>query len=211
MPEWRAGMVRIVGNAPTSLAETPGFARPDYFGGETLASGQAMLSSLASHPVKLFQIDEFGDFLADVLGPKSQAHRKAIATHLKTLYRSAGSIMFGTEYADQQLGPRADFHQPHACLYATTIPGQFWPVIEGKSLHDGLMARVLLFVSPCNYPDAASGSLEEPPDALVDALKAIGAGAERREHYTGNLMGGAAPIKVFTVPNTPDGRRHTGH
>jgi len=103
MPEWRAGMVRIVGNAPTSLAETPGFARPDYFGGETLASGQAMLSSLASHPVKLFQIDEFGDFLADVLGPKSQAHRKAIATHLKTLYRSAGSIMFGTEYADQQL------------------------------------------------------------------------------------------------------------
>ena len=47
--------------------------------------------------------------------------------------------------------------------------------------------------------------------ALVDALKAIGAGAEGREHYTGNLMGGAAPIKVFTVPNTPDGRRHTGH
>jgi hypothetical protein len=177
---------------------------PDYFGGETLASGQAMLSSLASHPVKLFQIDEFGDFLDDVLGPKSVAHRKSIATHLKTLYSSAGSIMFGTEYADQQARPRADFHQPHACLYATTTPGQFWSAIEGKSLNDGLMARILLFVSPCNYPDAATGSLEEPPDALVDALKAIAAGAEGHEYYTGNLTGSGAPIKAFTVPNTPD-------
>jgi hypothetical protein len=181
-----------------------------YLGGEKLASGQAMLTALNRHPAALFQIDEFGDFLADVLGPKSAPHRKDIAANLKTLYSSAATFMTGTEYADAKMRPRVDIQQPHACLYATTTPGQLWSAIAGNSLHDGLMARVLLFVSPCSYPDEDESAVYDPPPSdLVEALQAIARGpGEALE--PGNLGTFSAPMsgkiahEAHTVPNTPD-------
>jgi hypothetical protein len=42
-----------------------------YLGGETLASGSALMTSVAQHPVRLFQVDEFGHFIHAVLDPRS--------------------------------------------------------------------------------------------------------------------------------------------
>ena len=169
-----------------------------YLGGERIASGQAMLTALLRHPAQLFQIDEFGDFLADVLSPKASAHRRDIASALKTLYSSASTFMAGTEYANAKDRPREDIQQPHACLYATTTPGQLWTAIAGRSLHDGLMARVLVCVSPCSYPDEAPGTHEPVPAALIGALQAIAAGAEPTEE--GNLA--MLRLNPALVPNS---------
>ena len=179
-----------------------------YLAGERIASGQAMFTALTRHPAALFQIDEFGDFLADVLSPKASAHRRDIASNLKTLYSSANSFMAGTEYADAKARPREDVQQPHACLYATTTPGQLWAAIAGRTLHDGLMARVLLFVSPCSYPDEATPEHSPVPDALVAALKAIAAGPANPETgelpgNLGSLMSAATTPQPLTAPNTP--------
>jgi hypothetical protein len=149
-----------------------------FMGGEDIASGTAIMTALGRHPAMLFQIDEFGDWLGDVLGPKSAPHRKQIAQRLKTLYSSAGSFISGTEYADQsKLGrPREDIQQPHACLYGTTTPGQFWKAIATGSLEDGLLARFLIFVSPESYPDRRRPTVFDPPAKLVEAFKAIADG-----------------------------------
>jgi hypothetical protein len=178
-----------------------------YLGGEQIASGQAMLTALDRHPCSLFQIDEFGDFLADVLSTKASAHRREIASNLKTLYSSAATFMGGKEYADSKTKPKVDIQQPHACLYATTTPGQLWAAIAGRSLHDGLMARVLLFVSPCSYPDEAESTHEDVPADLIEALKAIDAGAANpATGEVGNLgqlmIASTAPI-AFTAANSP--------
>ena len=175
-----------------------------YLGGSDIASGSGLRTALLRHPAMLFQIDEFGDWLAGVVSDKAGSHRKQIAAMLKELYSSASGPWQGTEYADQsKLGrPREDIHDPHACFYGTTTPGQFWNAIAGASLHDGLMARMLLFVSPCSYPDEQEPVLVDPPAALIDALQAIARGAG-----TGNLadlMMPSMPATVTTVAETPE-------
>ena len=178
-----------------------------YMGGEDIASGAAMYTALARHPAVLFQIDEIGDWLADVLGPKAASHRRQIAQRLKTLFSSASTFLSGTEYADQSRNgrPREDIQQPHACLYGTTTPAQLWSAIAGASLHDGLMARILLFVSPCSFPDEQPPRSIKPPDALVAAMQAIAAGpADPQTGELGRLMLATTWPEPVLVPNTPD-------
>jgi hypothetical protein len=181
-----------------------------YLGGSDIASGAAMRTALERHPAMLFQIDEFGDWLADVLGDKASSHRRQIAAYLKELYSSANTVWQGSEYADQskQGRPRVDIHQPNTCLYGTTTPGQFWASVAGANLHDGLMARMLLFVSPCSYPDEQDPDLAEPGEDLVTALQAIAAGpADPITGESGNLAGlmlASTVPQPLTVPETPE-------
>lgn len=179
---------------------------PHYLGGSDVASGSGLRTALLRHPAMLFQIDEFGDWLADVLGERASSHRKQIAAMLKELYSSASIPWTGIEYADQsrQGRPREDIQQPHACLYGTTTPGQFWAAVSGANLHDGLLARMLLFVSPCSYPDEKDPDLAEPGPELVEALQAIAAGVpvEGGGNLAGLMSAVTAP-EPYTVPETP--------
>ena len=183
-----------------------------YLGGEDVASGNGLLTALARHPAMLFQIDEFGDWLASILGKTASTHKKQIGEKLKVLYSSADSFIGGTEYADQSAKGRAkeDIQQPHACLYGTTTPGQFWSAIASGSMHDGLMARMMIFLSPCSYPDEAEPVTFDPPDELVDAFQQIAAGGATRPAL-GNLptvhiaeMTATAKMAAKLVHQTPD-------
>lgn len=176
-----------------------------YLGGSDIASSAGLRTALARHPSMLFQIDEFGDWLADVLGDKAPSHRKRIASDLKELYSSANGPWRGTEYADQsrQGRPREDIHHPNACLYGTTTPGQFWAAVGSANLHDGLMARMLLFVSPCSYPDEQDPDLSPPAEDLVAALQAIAAGGAEGGNLAGLMLAGTVP-EPLTVPETPE-------
>jgi hypothetical protein len=178
-----------------------------YLGGADIASGSAMRTALMRHPAMLFQIDEFGDWLGSVLGDKAATHKKQIAAYLKELYSSANTVWAGTEYADQskQGRPREDVQQPNACLYGTTTPGQLWGAVGGANLHDGLMARLLLFVSPCSYPDEQDPDLGEPPGALLEALQAIAAGPPQDgAGDLAQLMLATTAPQPYTVPETPE-------
>ncbi|HVE23107.1 MAG TPA: bifunctional DNA primase/polymerase [Acidocella sp.] len=178
-----------------------------YMGGEDIASGTAMMTALARHPCILFQIDEFGDWLDDVLGPKSTPHRKQIAQRLKTLYSAAGNFVSGTEYADQtKMGrPREDIQQPHACMYGTTTPRQFWKAIAAGSLEDGLLARFLIFVTPESYPDKQRPPHIDPPSDLIEAFKAIAEGADDAPgSELGQLMLATTKPEPVTVPMTTE-------
>jgi hypothetical protein len=180
---------------------------PHYLGGSDVASGAGLRSALQRHPSMLFQIDEFGDWLAGVLGEKASAHKKQIAAMLKELYSSAAGPWSGVEYADQssQGKPKLDIHQPNACLYGTTTPGQFWSAVAGANLHDGLLARMLLFVSPCSYPDERDPDLAPPSPDLIASVQAIATGAP--QEGAGNLgammLASTAP-EPLTVPETPE-------
>lgn len=182
---------------------------PHYLGGSDVASGAGLRSAIQRHPSMLFQIDEFGDWLAGVLGEKASTHKKQIASMLKELYSSASGPWQGTEYADQSATgkPKLDIHQPNACLYGTTTPGQFWGAVAGANLHDGLLARMLLFVSPCSYPDERDPDLSDPSPDLITALQAIAAGPGSATNGAGNLgalmLASTAP-EPMTVPETPE-------
>ena len=178
-----------------------------YLGGSDIASGTAIRTAMERHPAALFMVDEFGDWMRSILGEKAQTHKAQIAAYLKELYSTAGTVWVGTEYADQSSkgNPRKDIHSPHACVYGTSTPGQFWAAVAGGSLHDGLMARMLLFVSPVNYPDEQEPDLAEPAPALVEALQAIAAGpASHAAGNIGSLMVYTSAPAAYTVPETPE-------
>ncbi len=178
-----------------------------YLGGEDFASSAGLLSSLQLHPARLFQVDEFGQFLKLVLAPRAPFHKAAIWSELTKLYTSAAEPYIGAEYADQKAKPRVTIEQPCACLWGVTVPGPFWSALEGAALLDGSLARFLVFLTDEDYPERVDtpAPLEVPP-ALLAALKAIAAGAAGHDHG-GNLAGimdASAPIRPCTVPLTPD-------
>ena len=178
-----------------------------YLGGEDLASSAGLLASLQLHPARLFQVDEFGQFLKLVLGSRAPFHKAAIWTELTKLYTSAAEAFIGTEYALQKDRPRITIHQPCACLWGVTVPGPFWQAIEGGSLADGSLARFLVFLTDEHYPPRnGTPQIGEPPAELVAALQAIAAG--KPDHDAGGnlaeIMQAIAAITPYTVPLTTD-------
>jgi hypothetical protein len=178
-----------------------------YLGGEDIASGTAMITALTRHPCMLFQIDEFGDWLGEVLGAKSAPHKKQISQKFRTLYSSANSMITGVEYADQsKIGkPREDIYEPHACLFGTATPKQYWRALQASSLEDGLAARFMTFITPDPHPDHQRPALIDPPAALVEAFQAIAAGVQNGTggNLAGEMIAGVQP-EPYTVPMTDD-------
>ena len=90
-----------------------------YLGGNRIASGSGLLTALYRQPSSLFQLDEFGQFLGNIVNkrhaPKYLAEIWDLLTELST---SAGGTFFGAEYADQKQRPRQDIAQPCCCVHA---------------------------------------------------------------------------------------------
>lgn len=163
-----------------------------FLGGEDIASGAGMITALQRHPAMLFQIDEFGDWLEGVLGKQAGTHKKQIAQKLKELFSNADTFVTGVERANQNKDkgtPREDIIQPHACMYGTTTPKQFWDAIAGGSLEDGFLARFLICVSPDNFPDEQEPEQIDPPESLIKAFQAIAGGTD---DLSGNLASAIA-------------------
>src|SRR4051794_27842960 len=180
-----------------------------YLGGNRLASGSGLLTALYRQPSSLFQLDEFDQFLGNIVNkrqaPKYLAEIWDLLTELST---SAGGTFFGAEYADQMERPRQDIAQPCCCVHATTVPEPFWAALQEGSMIDGSLARFLVFQTDEDVPDRVRRPkpIGEVPAELVAALQAIAAGVP--EHGRGNLAalveGPMIVAEPFPVPMAPD-------
>jgi len=152
-----------------------------YMGGESIASGRAVLSSVEAHPARLFQIDELGYFLSTVTGPKAPSHKAEIWSELLKLYSRAKGIYRGTEYANRKENPRIDINQPCVCFYGTSTPATFWKALEGGALIDGSLARFLVFRAENDRPDRnKQAGIFKPSDELLEGLRTIAGGVGER-------------------------------
>jgi hypothetical protein len=180
-----------------------------YLGGNRIASGSGLLTALYRQPSSLFQLDEFGQFLGNVVNkrhaPKYLAEIWDLLTELST---SAGGTFFGAEYADQQQRPRQDIAQACCCVHATTVPEPFWAALQEGSMVDGSLARFLVFQTDEDVPDRnrQPKPIGDVPDKLVQALQAIVAGV--LGHGRGNIAAVVeGPMIVpdpYPVPMAPE-------
>jgi hypothetical protein len=181
-----------------------GFA--SHLGGERIASGAGLISALTRQPASLFQIDEFGKFMANVVDKhRAPKHLSEIWDLFTELATSAATTFMGAEYADQKERPRQDIIQPCACVHGVTAPGPFWESLSTGSLQDGSLARFLVFRSEDDIPDRnrTPRSLRDVPQPLLDALKAIAnAGSSNRGNLaqTGSATIVPAPLLVEMDP-----------
>ena len=176
----------------------------DHLGGERIASGAGLITALTRQPASLFQIDEFGKFVANVADKRrAPKHLSEIWDLFTELATSAGTTFFGAEYADQRDRPRQDIIEPCASIHGVSAPGPFWEALKSGSLQDGSLARFLVFRSEDDIPDRnrRPAPLCEFPAGLLDAVKAVAAVGSDRP--CGNLVGTGAPgVKPapLTVP-----------
>jgi hypothetical protein len=159
-----------------------------YLGGNRIASGSGLLTALYRQPSSLFQLDEFGQFLGNVVNKRHAPKYLAEIWDLLTeLYTSAGGTFFGAEYADQQQRPRQDIAQPCCCVHATSVPEPFWAALQESSMVDGSLARFLVFQTDDDVPDRnrRPKPIGDVPAELIDALQAITASVPG--HARGNI------------------------
>jgi hypothetical protein len=147
-----------------------------HLGGERLASGAGLITALSRQPASLFQIDEFGKFVANVVDKRrAPKHLTEIWDLFTELATSAGTTFFGAEYADQRERPRQDIIEPCACIHGVSAPGPFWEALNGGALQDGSLARFLIFRSEEGIPDRNRqlGQGANIPGNLMDAILAV--------------------------------------
>ena len=147
-----------------------GLAR--HLGGNKIASGAGLLTAVHRQPAILFQIDEFGMFLAAAADRRrSPRHITDILDNMTELYTAAGGIFLGAEYANRDgHNERRDINQPCLCVYGTTTPLHFWNALQGSNVVDGSLARFIILPTENDYP-------EENPDA---GIRVSPAGPARR-------------------------------
>jgi hypothetical protein len=186
-----------------------------HLGGNKIASGAGLLTALHRQPAILFQIDEFGMFLAAAADRKrSPRHITEILDNMTELFTAAGGIFLGAEYANRDgSNERRDIVQPCLCVYGTTTPLHFWGALQGANVVDGSLARFLILPSDEDYPDEniAVGIRQAPP-ALIQGLQRVAAGGG---HGKGNLAGKTADqntaVNPVTVPMTDEARARFQH
>ena len=182
----------------------------NYLGGNKIASGAGLLTALHRHPASLFQIDEFGMFLAAAADRKrSPRHVTEILDNMTELYTAAGGVFLGAEYANRDgTNERRDIDQPCLCVYGTTTPLHFWSSLQGANVIDGSLARFIILPTDDDYPpENLDSGLRTPPVSLLTALRRI---AERGGRPCGNLEGATSGPETradpYVVPLSDEAR-----
>jgi hypothetical protein len=183
----------------------------NYLGGNKIASGAGLLTAVHRQPAILFQIDEFGMFLAAAADRRrSPRHITDILDNMTELYTAAGGIFLGAEYANRDgYNERRDVNQPCLCVYGTTTPLHFWNALQGSNVVDGSLARFIILPTEDDYPEENVGAgIRLSPPSLLDGLRFIATGGRRQ--VSGNLIGRMPGLETaldpMTVPMLPDAK-----
>lgn len=174
-----------------------------HMGGSKIASGPAMITDLTRSLNLIYPLDEIGFLLAGASDrSRGTTHLTAILDNLTEFYSMARSTFMGTSYADQsdKGKPRQVISQPCLSLFGVTTPNVFWGSLSSANVLDGSLARMLIFESDNNYPDANHDALmAPPPEDLIELAQAIDQGAEGHQCFP---LGQSASVKPnpYQVP-----------
>ena len=187
--------------AVSALLEAAGLGA--RIGPGSFASPSAVDKTVSEQRQVLCLIDEIGHYLARAKGGTS--HTTGILSRLTELYTTANTVYRGPSFA-QEGRERVVVHEPHLCIYGTTVPGILYDGLEPADVSDGFLPRWLVFEVDAEQPPARPVvDLTVPPD-LVEAIKRISAmNATAAQEGQGNMAGLQTPQRVpsMTVHENP--------
>lgn len=140
------------------------------FGAEKVTSRTAIERVLSATPSALFLFDEFGKYVQSILGEKSSGHVRDVMTTLMELYSSSATTFFGTDKANARDNPRFVISQPHANIYATSVPETFWDGLTHTAVRDGSLNRFLIFSAEDRSARQQVQRIKEIPHILKDDI-----------------------------------------
>lgn len=115
----------------------------DMLGPERIGSSAGLVNWIAKHGATLFQLDEIGRLFQTMKSASKSPHLFNIASVLMSMYSSSDQEWIGDAYADEEKTPRID--QPHAVVYGSTTPGDFFGSLTADNVTDGFLGRFLAF------------------------------------------------------------------
>ncbi len=138
-------------------------------GPEGLASHAGLISAVEQQPAILFQLDEMGRLLRTLAEPSRAPHLYHIVTNLMKLFTSAGSVYIGDAYADPKRNKV--IHQPHACLWGTTVPLSLYEGLTAENVTDGFLSRVMIFEAPPEPVAKQRPAVRPVPESILRAAR----------------------------------------
>jgi hypothetical protein len=138
-------------------------------GPEGLASHAGLISAVEQQPAILFQLDEIGRLLRTLAEPSRAPHLYHIVTNLMKLFTSAGSVYIGDAYADPKRNKV--IHQPHACVWGTTVPLSLYEGLTAENVTDGFLSRVMIFEAPTEPVAKQQPATVSVPDSILQTAR----------------------------------------
>ena len=163
-------------------------------GAEEVASDAGLFRMLADHPVKLWQLDEFGRFLKTTTSAAKSPHLYAIPSALMRLFTSAGKLFLPKAYGDSKMNVSID--QPCLVLHATSTPSTLFSALSSDNVADGFLGRCLIFEGIDNPVRQMMKQSPPPADILAIAKYWFG-------YAAGGNIADVHPVPSV-IPTTPE-------
>ncbi|WP_321323785.1 DUF3987 domain-containing protein [uncultured Parasphingorhabdus sp.] len=160
-------------------------------GGEEVASGRSIITTLLDRPTCFLPFDEFGKKLGQLTSAKSGMHEADIFKVLMTMFSASQRTYRGVLYAsqDRKQGGRPLEPIPNPCLsfYGVTTGSTFWKALSSGEALDGSLARMIIFECDDSYPTQRRVVKSAMPPHLVESAQAIANGAD--DHCWQSVLG----------------------
>lgn len=176
----------------------------EIMAGEEVTSGQAIMRVASADTGKLLQLDEIGHFFSNVTSGVAATHEKSVIPTLTKIFTSAGTTVFGKEFANADSDPRIDLVEPCLCLYGTATPHQLFSSFNASQVQDGFLGRLLIFVSQDPAPDWRDVEDRVPPKGLCEQVARWAQFKPEAPEGTGNIA--AATYGAQIVPYTDEAK-----
>ncbi len=146
----------------------------DYLILGELTSDSALEMHLNAFPVRLFLLDEVGQYLSTIKGAgKSNGYVRTVIPALTRCWSAAGGLYQGKARAKDGNGNLTVSHikEPCVCLYGTSAPDVLFDAMTTADFSDGSISRFIAFISESRPRFEAKPEIVVPDD-LVKELKA---------------------------------------
>lgn len=155
---------------------------PRYLGGSQFKSGVGITDDLEEAAVRLYQIDEYGQFLRSILDPRARVapYKREVMDVLTEMFTMShrtrlGPVKGRSANKDGEKAKRRDIIQPCCNVFGVSVPKRLFEHMTGANIEDGSIARYLIMQTPENYPELvrAKGSPDQPPNDLLKQATSI--------------------------------------
>lgn len=135
-------------------------------------SGAAFGDFLCRAPLSLSIVDEVADYLAVMLADKQQSHQVELEKLMKEQW---GKGFASLRTAHSKTSGSGKIFAPCYSIYGATTPDAFFRTIKSRHITGGFANRLTVIdASQASRNDREPvASLRHPPDALVDAVRAL--------------------------------------
>ena len=130
-------------------------------------------------PLSVVVIDEIAGFLGRITSPQSSHWERRLSGKLREQWAcSFGAIgtMTSAEYNDTRI------MCPAMSIFGTSTNAEFWSVLQGTEVENGLFSRFLVLDSNLQAPD------QDPPAGAFEVPKALGARLGELYCWNGNPL-----------------------